>query len=199
MSRFGFVKGRMLGYAAAAAALGGGALAAAAFASGSAETRRAPVIASAEVAVATMVSRAVSPCDPPGCTARPGRLLPLPQGAVVVDAENALFGQVEMPVGARLLRLELTGFDENAVSSSMHLNAALYRVDAKSASARLIANVSTRGGANGVVLKTVRRAIQDQRRVQEGSAYYVQLTYPSAVQQAAPLGASLVKVVYGTP
>jgi len=153
-------------------------------------------LGSGEVAVATMVSRPVTPCAPPGCTARPGRLLPLPQGAVVVEAENALFGQVELPTGARLLRLELTGFDENAVSSSVHLNAALYRVDDKSLSARLIAQVSTRGGASGVVMKTARRVIQNPPRVQEGSAYYIQLTYPPAEQQARPVGASLVKVVY---
>lgn len=117
-------------------------------------------VGSSEVAVATMVSRPITPCSPPGCTARPGRLLPHPQDAVVVEAENVLQGPVDLPAGARLLRLELTGFDENAVSSSVHLNARLYRVDEKSPSARLIDSVSTRGGSSGVVMKTARRVFR---------------------------------------
>lgn len=149
---------------------------------------------SSPVAVAGMVSRPLTPCDPPGCTPRPGRVLQY--GGLVVEAENALFAPITFPAGARLVRIEVVGFDQNAVSSDVHLGASLYRVDDKSGRGRLVGFVATKGGSSGERISVQRRAIAGSPRVVAGSGYYVQLLFPSSSQQARPAGASMIRVVY---
>jgi hypothetical protein len=151
------------------------------------------------IAGLTMVSRPSPACAAPACTARPGREVERAPGGgqgALVDAEGSLYASLELPLGARITRLVVRGYDGLPRGLSPHLQASLLAIRPSGPNPVTLGVVATPGGGGYQTAVQTRFQPGPATLVKAQYGYYLEVFFPPVPAGQGPVGLLSVSVSY---